>query len=310
MKAIAAAEALAHGAYPGAVPPERRRLVDSFGLSISVAEWGSETAPVLLLAHGGSDFARTFDGFAPLLAAGGWRVVSWDHRGHGDSEHAALYNWPADLRDALAVLNSTTDEAVALVGHSKGAGLLLDLCLLLPERFSHFVNMDGLGSARTRRRRPDLTQDDRVQGRSAILVKWLDHRRQAATGVRRPGTLEELAARRGKMNPRLPPDWLRYLVTAGARRDPDGWRWKLDPGMRWGVGPFRPDWTLDRLNEVRVPMLALVSTIEEPMGWGASAEELRTYLSGSSKVEELELGHFLHIEEPRAITDLVLDHLS
>src|SRR5690606_16280035 len=85
--------------YPGARPPDRRRDVDSAGLRIAVWEWGDPDAPPLLLAHGGFDFARTFDVFAPLLADGGWRVVSWDQRGHGDSEHAALYNWDADARD-------------------------------------------------------------------------------------------------------------------------------------------------------------------------------------------------------------------
>ena len=34
---------------------------------------------------------------APLLAAGGWRVVCWDQRGHGDSEHAALRVQPAEV---------------------------------------------------------------------------------------------------------------------------------------------------------------------------------------------------------------------
>ena len=70
-------------------------------MSIAVHEWGDEAAPPLLLAHGGMDFARTYDVFAPLLADAGWRVVSWDQRGHGDSEHAALYSWEADLRDAV-----------------------------------------------------------------------------------------------------------------------------------------------------------------------------------------------------------------
>src|SRR5205807_5398846 len=87
--------------YPGAQRPERVRRVDSYGVGINVVEWGRDDAPVVLLAHGGFDFAGTFDIFAPLLAQEGWRVVSWDHRGHGDSDHAELYSWDSDVRDAL-----------------------------------------------------------------------------------------------------------------------------------------------------------------------------------------------------------------
>ena len=67
---------------------------------------------------------------------------------------------------------------------------------------------------------------------------------------RKPGTLDELAKRRQRMNPRLSVEWLRYLVTVGGRRDADGWRWKLDPSMRFGgfgnvVKPEgAPDWAL------------------------------------------------------------------
>ena len=51
---------------------------------------------------------------------------------------------------------------------------------------------------------------------------------------------DELAARRQRMNPRLSHEWLRYLVTVGAREDIDGWRWKIDPKLRFGgFGPWR-----------------------------------------------------------------------
>jgi hypothetical protein len=52
--------------YPGARRPDRRRFVDSNGLAIATYEWGAEDAPPLMLAHGGMDFAGTFDSFAPL----------------------------------------------------------------------------------------------------------------------------------------------------------------------------------------------------------------------------------------------------
>ena len=60
-------------AFPGAVAPARAYRVDADGVGIAVYEWGSESDPVLMLVHGGADFARTFDVLAPKLAAAGWR---------------------------------------------------------------------------------------------------------------------------------------------------------------------------------------------------------------------------------------------
>lgn len=109
--------------YPGARRPERSYRIDSSGVGLAVCEWGDEGAAPLLLAHGGFDFAGTFDVFAPMLAAGGWRVVSWDQRGHGDSDRAYLYSWEADLRDAAKVVATLGDAPLPFVGHSKGETL-------------------------------------------------------------------------------------------------------------------------------------------------------------------------------------------
>src|SRR3954447_17874836 len=134
--------------YPGARRPDRRRWVNDFGVRLRVSEWGDADGPPLLLAHGGFDFAGTFDGFAPLLADAGWRVVAWDQRGHGDSQHADLYSWEADIRDAVAVLDTVSLGAVPIIGHSKGGSLMLQLANACPHRVSHLVNLDGLPSGR------------------------------------------------------------------------------------------------------------------------------------------------------------------
>ena len=59
------------GAYPGARRPDRSRVAEVHGLRIAVWEWGEESAPPILLAHGGMDFAGTFDLLAPLIADAG-----------------------------------------------------------------------------------------------------------------------------------------------------------------------------------------------------------------------------------------------
>lgn len=296
-------------AYPGAQRPARTRVVWSSGLAIAVYEWGEEDAPPLLLAHGGFDFAGTFDVFAPLLAAGGWRVVSWDHRGHGDSEHAALYSWDADVRDMVAVFDSVTREPLPVVGHSKGGALLLQLAEALPHRLSRLVNIDGMPSPRPH---PDIASHERTNLLRGEIAGWLDFRRAAAGNERKPGTIDELARRRARMNPRLSHEWLRYLVTVGAREDIDGWRWKIDPKLRFGgFGPWRNSWALERLAGLAIPMLGMIGTVPEQMGWGVVPGELDAYLPRGGRLVTFEdTGHFVHIERPDEVAELVLEFLG
>jgi pimeloyl-ACP methyl ester carboxylesterase len=295
--------------YPGARRPDRHRTVDSNGLAIAVHEWGDAQAPPLLLAHGGMDFAGTFDAFAPLLADAGHRVVSWDARGHGDSQHAALYNWEADLRDSVAVFDSVGPDPMPVVGHSKGGSLMLQLADALPHRVSHLINLDGLPS---RRSFPDVSDHQRTKMMAQELTSWLDNRRRLVDAVRRPGTVDELAQRRARMNPRLPEDWLRYLVPIGARQDPDGWRWKIDPTLRFGgFGPWRPEWSMMRLPDIGVPVLAVLGTADDPLGWGTREVDVLSHLPPGGRLVMLDgVGHFVHIEEPHKVADLVLEHLA
>jgi pimeloyl-ACP methyl ester carboxylesterase len=296
-------------AYPGARAPDRTRGVLSHGVRLAVVEWGDAAAPPLLLTHGGFDFARTFDVFAPLVADAGFRVVAWDQRGHGDSEHAALYSWPADARDLVAVLDSIGSRPIPLVAHSKGGGLSSDVAAALPDRVRCLVNIDGLPSTSEHR---DVAERERAGHFETELASWLDHRRRAASLVRKPGTLAELAARRGRMNPRLSREWLEYLVTVGARRDPDGWRWKIDPTMRFGgFGPWRPDWSLAQFRALRVPVLGILGLVPEEMGWGTHPDEIRPFLPERAELHVFaDSGHFVHIEKPRETADLVLRFLA
>ena len=295
--------------FPGARRPDRHRSVTTNGLRIAVHEWGDEAAPPLLLAHGGMDFAGTMDVFAPMLADAGWRVVSWDHRGHGDSEHASMYSWEGDLRDALSVIDSVTDGSLPIVGHSKGGALFLQLANAVPHRVTHVVNIDGMPS---RRNFPDVSDHQRTKLMAQEIEAWLDRRRGLVDKQRRPDTLDGLAARRHAMNPRLPIEWMEYLVPIGARKDDEGWRWKIDPALRFGgFGPWRPEWAMMRLPDIGQPILAILATDADPLGWGTTPDDVLPNLPPGGRLEQIPgTGHFVHIEQPRAVADLVLEHLA
>lgn len=295
--------------FAGARRPDRRREVSSGGLLLSVWEWGDESAAPVLFAHGGFDFAGTFDGLAARVADAGFRVVCWDQRGHGDSQHANLYSWEADVRDGVAVLDSIGPAAVPVVGHSKGGALMLQLADALPHRVSHVVNLDGLPSSRSW---PDVPEHHRTRMVHGELEAWLEHRRAAGTKVRRPGTVAELAERRQAMNPRLERAWLEYLVPIGAFESSEGWRWKIDPVMRFGgFGPWRPEWSMARLPALGMPVRCLLGLDLETMGWGTLPEDVEANLPPGGSFVPLEgVGHFVHIEQPDTVAALILEWIS
>ena len=296
--------------YPGARPPDRTGRVDSSGLGLAVNEWGEPDAPMVCLVHGGFDFSRTFDVFAPMLADGGWRVVAWDARGHGDSDHAHYYSWASDVRDHLAAITQLADGPVPLIGHSKGGGQLLDLLDARPSLATAFVNLDGLPSHFSA---PDINDRERRRMRRDDLTATLDRRRRRNELSRRPDTIEGLASRRAPMNPRLSREWLEYLVTVGARHDDDGWRWKIDPVLHLGgFGPWRPNWSMEHLANLDLPFLGVLSgVVDDPMGWKSRPGDIAPFLPPDGRVEFFDdIGHFLHIEQPRLIADMVLEFLE
>ena len=295
--------------YPGAVPPARLRHVDVSGVRLAVHEWGAADGPPVFLVHGGFDFGRTFEVFAPMLAEAGWRVVTYDARGHGDSDPAALYSIDADLRDMVGVMAATTDRPAPLIGHSKGGSLAVHLADAQPFRFSKLINIDGIPG---RRPMSDLSEHERTRMLQTDLAEWLDHRRRAGSLERKTGAPDELAQRRRKLNPRLPIEWLRHLVSIGAREYPDGWRWKLDPVMRpGGFGPWRPEWSATRLPALAMPFLGILAGQPEPLGWGTTPRQVRALLPRGGRVVQLEdAGHFVHIEQPRQVADLALEFLG
>ena len=296
--------------YPGARPPDRTGHIMSSGLRLALNEWGDPNAPLLAMVHGGFDFSRTFDVFAPMIADAGWRVVAWDARGHGDSDHAQLYSWGADVRDHMAAITTLSDEPIVLLGHSKGGGQLLDLLDARPGLARAFVNLDGMPSQFSA---PDINDRERRRMRRADVGAALDRRRRRTELTRRPDTIEGLAGRRAPMNPRLTREWLEYLVTVGARHDAEGWRWKIDPLLHLGgFGPWRPQWSMDHLAALDLPFLGVLSGVQDdPMGWKSRRGDIEPFLPPGGQLEFYDdIGHFLHIEQPRFIADLVLEFLG
>ena len=99
--------------------------------------------PVLLL-HGFPDSSHLWRHQIPALVAAGFRTITPDLRGFGESEKPPAiedYAMTRSIADMLAVLDALELERAHIVGHDFGAGLAWALAALVPERVDRLVIM-------------------------------------------------------------------------------------------------------------------------------------------------------------------------
>lgn len=92
------------------------------GLRFHYRDWGDLSAPPIILLHGFTGHARSWDTLAAALA-GKYRVLALDQRGHGDSEWArdVEYTNHTMSQDAEAFIKAMNLNRPVLIGHSMGA---------------------------------------------------------------------------------------------------------------------------------------------------------------------------------------------
>ncbi|TYB69862.1 alpha/beta hydrolase [Nonomuraea sp. PA05] len=117
--------------------------VASGGVPIAAHDHGGSGQDVLLL-HGGGRTRHDWDVFARLLVTAGFRPVSMDLRGHGESG-AAPWSWQAALGDVTAVAGAYGLHRPVIVGHSLG-GMVAALWASEHPDCPLAVNLDGHGN--------------------------------------------------------------------------------------------------------------------------------------------------------------------
>ena len=66
-----------------------------------------------------------------------------------------------------------------------------------------------------------------------------------------------------------------------------------------------------RMPGLAMPVLGVLGLQNEEMGWGTQPDDVEPYLPpGASFVPLADSGHFVHIEQPRRVADVVLDFLG
>src|SRR5262245_18033949 len=190
------------------------RSVPINGLSLHYVEWGDADAPPIVLLHGITGHARTWDRLAADLGPR-WRVIALDQRGHGDSDAPADgdYRVSPMADDFAAFADRLGLTRFTLLGLSMGGRIAIAYAGAHADRLERTVIVD-IG--------PDIHLPglERVRAMMAGAPELLESEAQAIAYVRRANPLYDAAE-------------LERRVVHGLKRSPDGTlTWKYDKALR------------------------------------------------------------------------------
>jgi pimeloyl-ACP methyl ester carboxylesterase len=248
------------------------------GVSLAVETRGAAGAPALLFAHGFGQTRGAWNATASAMAKAGCRCVSFDSRGHGESDRMADGNYQMDQFVAdLRLLAAAQPQPPILVGASMG-GLLALLIAgeVRPAPFRALVLVD-------------ITPRWETGGVERILAFMQAHPDGFASYDE---AAEQVAAYLPQRRERKSEQQLRPLL----RQAPDGrlhWHW--DPALLTGVvhdsERYQPR-LMAAAAKVEVPVL-LVSGARSEVVSRATVDEFLQLVPHAQHVELSDAAHMV-----------------
>ena len=187
------------------------------GQRFHYTDWGELEAPVIVMLHGITGHARTWDDEARALAAT-HRVLVLDQRGHGDSDPAPDGDYTIDALagDFAAFADALDLSRFGIVALSLGGRVAIAYAGRFSARVTRLVVVD-IG--------PDIAS----AGRQRVGMMM-------AGAPERFTSVDEAIGYVRAANPRYTDTALRHRVTHGLRRLPDGgFTWKYDRAIRESI---------------------------------------------------------------------------
>jgi len=288
--------------------PGRARRVPVRNLQYQLREWGDASLatperPLLVLTHGWMDVGASYQFVVDELARleGPTRhVVALDWRGFGGSSGGGVdafwfHDYLGDLDTILDLLSP--DAPVDLAGHSMGGNVVMSYAGVRPARIRRLVNLEGFGLPESR---PDQAP--------ARLAKWLDELKAQAS-LRSYASVDEVAARLRRNNPRLAPDKADWLAPHWSEQRADGQWHILGDAAHKRVNPvlYRVEEVLAGWRRIAAPVLWVEgANTDVTKFWGDRypRADFEARLVQVPHVERLLLedcGHMLHHDQPAAL---------
>lgn len=286
---------------PAVFEPPQEQFFDIRGRRLCVCEWASEGDPVVICVHGLLDQGGVWAPVATALSRSGFHVFAPDLQGHGRSHHAhtSLSNQLVEFLADLEQLSCRLDnQPFTLVGHSMGAALAAIFAALWPERINALILLE-LPSGLV-----ELPQSDADAGAADLLM------RQVHTLVSPPShpflaDLNQAIDRLRQAFPCLTFELASMLVQRTTEPSDGGLRWTWDPllkihsGFELGRAQYR-----EILRRIAVPVTLVYGGASDFVD--REGKEMHEAVLPFARKLTLPCAHHLPLEDPRAVSELIL----
>jgi pimeloyl-ACP methyl ester carboxylesterase len=264
------------------------------GMRIHYTEWGSPTAPPVVMLHGLNVQCHTWDPIAAELA-NDFHVICMDMRGHGESDWAKSgYRVQSMSRDVHGLIDALGLGPVHLVGHSAGVRVAIAVAAERPETISRLALSDA---------GPSNSKSGAI-----AMLEFI----RATTNLRGFRNEEEAREFYLSFHPEWRSDFIDLHVQYQLRRN---WAGKLvpkaDPDVQWITSSVSlPDvaYLWECSPKLTMPTLLLVGRRSNVL----DEEVVDKMLAAmpNSAVSWFDTGHYVPREAPEEFTAVLLDFLK
>ena len=301
----------------------RSEFVPIRNVNYHVRVWGQPNpdVPPLVLVHGWMDVAASYQFLVDALSdafADKRQIIAPDWRGYGLTTAAPVDNyWNQDYLADLDFLldHYSPHQAVDLVGHSMGGGVVMQYGGVRPARIRRLINLEGFGgppgrAANAPKRIATWLDDLKAMGRGSIKLKTY-------------ASAADVAQRLMKTNPRLARDqvardraeWLSYHWSA---ENADG-QWEILGDSAHKIsGPLlvRSEEILALYAAITAPTLVVVASDDSLTGWfggkftQADFDERLKSVPNLKRGRIEDAGHMLHHDQPGQLARMIEDFVA
>lgn len=247
----------------------------------------------MLALHGWMDNAASFQALADRLDD--CCMVALDLPGHGLSDNGG--EWFAFI-DNLVVIHQARAalgwERCVLLGHSMGGGLAALYTAAVGEHIDCLISLDAYGP---------ISGED-LPGQLRKAVRGRDKR-----PARRYFDSFE-AAVTARAGPHLPESCAEALATRGVHQAGDGWTWRGDRRLKWpSLGQLTEGQVRQALAAIKPPHLVQRASRSLHPDFDRLMNERQAQFP-PTRLETLEAGHHLHMEQPEACALVIRQFLE